>query len=145
MIARLQMLQIGQVVRNEGPESHFSKRGTPTMGGVMILFAITLTVLLWSDLSNPYIWAVLVVLLGYGAVGFVDDYRKVVRKNTDGLIARWKYFLAVSYCSVRGFRFICSWTRYSCNSIGCAVLQRRDAADGTVLYRLHLFCYCRHK
>ncbi|EGS56911.1 MULTISPECIES: phospho-N-acetylmuramoyl-pentapeptide-transferase [Vibrio] len=92
MIKRLQMLQIGQVVRNEGPESHFSKRGTPTMGGVMILAAITITVLLWADLTNPYVWAVLAVLLGYGAVGFVDDYRKVVRKNTDGLIARWKYF-----------------------------------------------------
>ncbi|NMT92424.1 phospho-N-acetylmuramoyl-pentapeptide-transferase, partial [Vibrio alginolyticus] len=92
MIKRLQMLQIGQVVRNEGPESHFSKRGTPTMGGIMILAAISITILLWTDLSNPYVWAVLTVLLGYGAVGFVDDYRKVVRKNTDGLIARWKYF-----------------------------------------------------
>ncbi len=92
LIARLQMMQIGQVVRNDGPESHFSKRGTPTMGGIMILAAITVTTLLWADLSNPYIWAVLVVLLGYGAVGFVDDYRKVVRKNTDGLVARWKYF-----------------------------------------------------
>ncbi|WP_299019135.1 phospho-N-acetylmuramoyl-pentapeptide-transferase [uncultured Photobacterium sp.] len=92
LIARLQMLQIGQVVRDEGPESHFSKRGTPTMGGLMILAAISITVLLWCDLSNPYVWAVLTVMLGYGAVGFVDDYRKVVRKNTDGLIARWKYF-----------------------------------------------------
>ncbi len=92
LIARLQLLQIGQVVRHDGPESHFSKRGTPTMGGIMILAAIAITVLLWADLSNPYVWAVLTVMLGYGAVGFVDDYRKVVRKNTDGLIARWKYF-----------------------------------------------------
>ncbi|MCC4799571.1 phospho-N-acetylmuramoyl-pentapeptide-transferase [Enterovibrio norvegicus] len=92
MIARLQMLQIGQVVRNEGPESHFSKRGTPTMGGIMILTAIAVTVLMWADLSNPYVWAVLVVTLGYGVIGFMDDYRKVVRKNTDGLAARWKFF-----------------------------------------------------
>ncbi|RXJ72480.1 phospho-N-acetylmuramoyl-pentapeptide-transferase [Veronia nyctiphanis] len=92
LIAKLQMMQIGQVVRNDGPESHFSKRGTPTMGGIMILAAITITVLLWADLSNPYVWAVMFVLLGYGVVGFVDDYRKVVRKNSDGLIARWKYF-----------------------------------------------------
>ncbi|MGO2507812.1 phospho-N-acetylmuramoyl-pentapeptide-transferase [Vibrio hibernica] len=92
LIKRLQLLQIGQVVRNDGPESHFSKRGTPTMGGVMILASISITVLLWADLSNPYVWAVLAVLIGYGIVGFVDDYRKVVRKNTDGLIARWKYF-----------------------------------------------------
>ncbi len=92
VILRLQMLQIGQVVRNDGPESHFSKRGTPTMGGLMILAAIVFTVILWADLTNIYVWLVLVVLLGYGTVGFVDDYRKVVRKNTDGLIARWKYF-----------------------------------------------------
>lgn len=92
LIRRLQVMQIGQVVRSEGPESHFCKRGTPTMGGIMILAAIVLTTLLWADLSNPYIWAVMFVLGGYGLIGFVDDYRKVVHKNTDGLIARWKYF-----------------------------------------------------
>lgn len=92
LIAYLQKLQIGQVVRNDGPESHFSKRGTPTMGGLLILFSITLSVLLWARLDNPYVWCVLFVLLGYGIVGFVDDYRKVVRKDTKGLIARWKYF-----------------------------------------------------
>lgn len=91
VIRRLQMLQIGQVVRNDGPESHFSKRGTPTMGGVMILFSIGVSTLLWADLSNVYVWCVLFVLFGYGVIGFVDDYRKVVHKNTDGLIARWKY------------------------------------------------------
>ncbi|XKM13071.1 phospho-N-acetylmuramoyl-pentapeptide-transferase [Orbaceae bacterium ac157xtp] len=88
----LQKLQIGQVIRNEGPESHLSKRGTPTMGGLLILASITISVLLWADLRNPYVWVTLIVLLGYGTVGFVDDYLKVVRKNTDGLIARWKYF-----------------------------------------------------
>lgn len=92
LIKRLQKLQIGQLVRNDGPESHFSKQGTPTMGGIMILASIVITVLLWTDLTNPYVWAVLAVLVGYGIVGFVDDYRKVIRKNTDGLIARWKYF-----------------------------------------------------
>lgn len=92
LIAWLQRLQIGQVVRNEGPESHFSKRGTPTMGGVMILASIIISVLLWVNLANPYVWCVLLVLVGYGIVGFVDDYRKVVRKDTRGLIARWKYF-----------------------------------------------------
>ncbi len=92
LIQRLQLMQIGQVVRNDGPESHFSKRGTPTMGGVLILASITITVLLWADLSNPYVWAVLFVTLGYGVIGFIDDYRKVVRKNSDGLVARWKYF-----------------------------------------------------
>jgi len=92
LIAWLQKLQIGQVVRNDGPESHFSKRGTPTMGGIMILASITISVLMWAYPSNPYVWCVLFVLVGYGIVGFVDDYRKVVRKDTKGLIARWKYF-----------------------------------------------------
>lgn len=92
LIAYLQKMQIGQVVRNEGPESHFSKRGTPTMGGLLILFSITVSTLLWARLDNPYVWCVLLVLVGYGIVGFVDDYRKVARKDTRGLIARWKYF-----------------------------------------------------
>ncbi|MCW9710612.1 phospho-N-acetylmuramoyl-pentapeptide-transferase [Avibacterium sp. 21-586] len=92
VIRRLQILKFGQEVRNDGPESHLSKKGTPTMGGIMILFAITVSTLLWANLANPYVWFSLFVLLGYGAVGFVDDYRKITRKNTDGLIARWKYF-----------------------------------------------------
>lgn len=92
VIRRLQMLKFGQVIRTEGPESHLSKRGTPTMGGIMILAAIGISTLLWADLRNPYVWFSLFILFGYGTVGFVDDYRKIVRKNTDGLIARWKYF-----------------------------------------------------
>ncbi|NCB61001.1 MAG: phospho-N-acetylmuramoyl-pentapeptide-transferase, partial [Gammaproteobacteria bacterium] len=92
LIRRLQLLQIGQVVRNDGPESHFSKAGTPTMGGIMILLSIFLSVILWARLSNPYVWVVLFVLVSFGTIGFVDDYRKVIRKNPDGLIARWKYF-----------------------------------------------------
>lgn len=92
LIGWLQKLQIGQVVRNNGPESHFSKRGTPTMGGLMILTSITISVLMWAYPSNLYVWCVLFVLVGYGIVGFIDDYRKVVRKDPKGLIARWKYF-----------------------------------------------------
>ena len=92
VIRRLQLLKFGQVVRNDGPESHFAKKGTPTMGGVMILFAIGVSTLLWADLRNPYVWFSLFVLFGYGAVGFVDDYRKITRKSSDGLVARWKYF-----------------------------------------------------
>lgn len=92
VITRLQILKFGQEVRNDGPESHFKKRGTPTMGGVMILAAVGVGTFLWADLRNPYVWFTLFVLFGYGIIGFVDDYRKIVRKNTDGLIARWKYF-----------------------------------------------------
>ena len=92
LICFLQKQQIGQVVRNDGPESHFSKSGTPTMGGVMILIAITLSILLWARLDNHYVWILLFTTVAYGAIGFADDYLKVVRKNPDGLVARWKYF-----------------------------------------------------
>ncbi|AOM02122.1 phospho-N-acetylmuramoyl-pentapeptide-transferase [Cobetia marina] len=84
--------QIGQAVRDDGPQSHLSKAGTPTMGGVMILLSMAVSTLLWGDLTNLYVWVVLAVTLGFGAVGWVDDYRKVVEKNPRGLPARWKYF-----------------------------------------------------
>lgn len=92
VIRRLSFYQVGQQVRDDGPKTHLSKAGTPTMGGALILIAITLTTLLWGDLNNRYLWLVLLVTLGFGAVGWVDDYRKIVRKNTKGLPARWKYF-----------------------------------------------------
>ncbi len=92
MIRRLSFYQIGQAVRDDGPESHLSKAGTPTMGGALILAAITFSTLLWGNLSNIYLWIVLAVMLSFGAIGWVDDYRKVVEKNSRGLPARWKYF-----------------------------------------------------
>jgi phospho-N-acetylmuramoyl-pentapeptide-transferase len=92
MIRWLQRMQIGQTIRDDGPESHLAKSGTPTMGGLLILAAIVSSVLLWSDLTNRYVWVTLFVLVSFGAIGFVDDYRKVIRKDAKGLIARWKYF-----------------------------------------------------
>ena len=92
MIRRLSFHQIGQAVRSDGPESHLSKAGTPTMGGALILGAITVSTLLWANLHNTYVWIVLGVMLSFGAIGWVDDYRKVVEKNSRGLPARWKYF-----------------------------------------------------
>ncbi len=92
MIRTLQIRQIGQAVRNDGPQSHLSKKGTPTMGGALILTAIAISTLLWADLSNRYVWVVLVVTLLFGAIGWVDDYRKVIEKNSRGLPSRWKYF-----------------------------------------------------
>ncbi|APE29792.1 phospho-N-acetylmuramoyl-pentapeptide-transferase [Halomonas aestuarii] len=92
MIRRLVERQIGQAVRDDGPQSHLSKAGTPTMGGAMILMAIAVSTLLWGDLTNHYVWLVLAVTLGFGAIGWVDDFRKVVEKNPRGLPARWKYF-----------------------------------------------------
>lgn len=99
MIKRLNIMQIGQSVRHDGPESHLTKSGTPTMGGTLILAAIIISTLLWSDLSNRYVWVVLLVTIAFGAIGFVDDYRKVIEKNSTGLPARWKYF----WQSVVGF------------------------------------------
>ena len=84
--------QIGQAVRDDGPQSHLSKSGTPTMGGALILFAIFFSTLLWSDLSNPYVWLIVIVTFIFGAVGWVDDFRKVVEKDSRGLPAKWKYF-----------------------------------------------------
>ena len=92
MIRWLAQYKVGQVVRDDGPKSHFSKAGTPTMGGAMILVAIAITTLLWSDLKKPYVWIVLIVTLGFGCIGWVDDYRKLILKNSKGLPARWKYF-----------------------------------------------------
>ncbi|MEH6564172.1 MAG: phospho-N-acetylmuramoyl-pentapeptide-transferase [Halopseudomonas sp.] len=92
MIRTLSFRQIGQSVRNDGPQSHLSKAGTPTMGGALILVAIGISTLLWADLSNLYVWVVLGVTFSFGAVGWVDDYRKVVEKNSRGLPSRWKYF-----------------------------------------------------
>lgn len=91
-IRKLVSLQIGQSIRSDGPESHLSKQGTPTMGGGLILFSISMSVFLWSDLTNRFVWAVMFITIAYGAIGWVDDYRKVVEKNSKGLPAKWKYF-----------------------------------------------------
>ena len=92
MIRRLTLYKVGQMIRSNGPQTHLSKAGTPTMGGALILVAIILSVLLWGNLSNRYLWLVLIVTLGFGLIGWVDDYRKLVLKNSRGLSARWKYF-----------------------------------------------------
>lgn len=98
-IRRLTEMRIGQSVRNDGPQSHLSKSGTPTMGGALILSAIFISTLLWADLSNRYVWVVLIVTAIFGAVGWVDDYRKVAKRDSRGLPARWKYF----WQSIAGF------------------------------------------
>ncbi len=92
MIRRLSALQIGQTVRDDGPQSHFVKAGTPTMGGSLILVSITTSTLFWADLTNRFVWVVLLTTLAFGAVGWVDDYRKLVRGDPRGLPAKIKYF-----------------------------------------------------
>ena len=90
-IRRLVRQQIGQPIRKLGPESHFSKAGTPTMGGALILFSIVISTLLWADLDNRYVWVVILVMLAFGLIGWIDDYRKLVLQDSAGLPARWKY------------------------------------------------------
>jgi len=92
VIRKLTAYKIGQAVRDDGPKSHLTKAGTPTMGGALVLIAILITTLLWADLSNRFVWIVLLVTFGFGAIGWVDDYRKVVHRNSKGLSARAKFF-----------------------------------------------------
>jgi len=92
MIRSLSNKNIGQSVRDDGPESHYEKAGTPTMGGTLILVGIATSTVLWGDLENSYIWVALLVTMTYGIVGFIDDYKKVKLGNSDGLSARAKYF-----------------------------------------------------
>jgi phospho-N-acetylmuramoyl-pentapeptide-transferase len=92
MIDRLAALRVGQVVRDDGPQTHFKKAGTPTMGGLLILVAVIVSTLLWADLGNRFVWVVLGVTVLFGMIGFWDDYLKIVRQNPAGLIARYKYF-----------------------------------------------------
>lgn len=99
VIRRLNEMRMGQSIRTDGPQSHLSKSGTPTMGGALILSAIFISTLLWADLSNRYVWVVMIVTAVFGMVGWVDDYRKVAKRDSRGLPARWKYF----WQSVAGF------------------------------------------
>ncbi|MFY9179904.1 MAG: phospho-N-acetylmuramoyl-pentapeptide-transferase, partial [Venatoribacter sp.] len=92
LIRKLREMQIGQAIREVGPKSHLSKAGTPTMGGVLILLSLFVSTLLWGNLESRYVWVVLLTTLGFAAIGWVDDYRKVVEKNSRGLPSRWKYF-----------------------------------------------------
>lgn len=92
VIRWLTRLKVGQAVRTDGPQTHLVKSGTPTMGGVLILLSVVVSALLWSDWDNRYAWLLIVVTLGFGVIGFVDDYKKVVYKDPKGLASRWKYF-----------------------------------------------------
>ena len=104
MIRKLTAYKIGQAVRDDGPQTHLIKKGTPTMGGALILVSVAITTLLWADLQNRYVWIVLITTLGFGIVGWVDDWRKVVHRNPKGLSAKAKFFwqsviaiVAISY------------------------------------------------
>ena len=108
----------GQPIRTDGPQSHFSKAGTPTMGGALILFAVIISTLLWANLANRYIWIVLAVTVSFGAIGWLDDWIKIVKRDPNGLKSRWKYLLQ-SVCGLAA-AFVLYYTA--------------DAASNTTLY-----------
>lgn len=92
IIRQLSYRHVGQVIRDDGPQSHLGKAGTPTMGGTLVIISVLISSLLWSDLSNSYVWLVMAMTLGFGAIGYFDDYRKLVLKHSKGMPARQKYF-----------------------------------------------------
>jgi phospho-N-acetylmuramoyl-pentapeptide-transferase len=98
-IRKLKKRQIGQIVRNDGPQSHFSKAGTPTMGGGLIIFSVLFPSLLWMDWTNKYLWYAVVIFAGYGLLGFLDDYRKITKKNSKGVSGKQKLFWQILIAS----------------------------------------------
>jgi phospho-N-acetylmuramoyl-pentapeptide-transferase len=102
LIARLREMQVGQHIREEGPQSHYSKKGTPTMGGILIIVAVIIPTLLWADLRNPFVWIAMAAMVAFGLIGFYDDYRKVTRRRNLGLTARAKLGLQVAVAGAVG-------------------------------------------
>ncbi|MDL2270133.1 phospho-N-acetylmuramoyl-pentapeptide-transferase, partial [Desulfosarcina sp. OttesenSCG-928-G17] len=102
VIRKLSMMQVGQYVRDDGPQTHLKKAGTPTMGGVLIIAAATGSILLWTDLANPFVWILLLAMVGFGVIGFVDDYLKQVKKRSLGLTSRQKLFFQILLALVVG-------------------------------------------
>jgi phospho-N-acetylmuramoyl-pentapeptide-transferase len=120
LIRRLAAVKAGQVIRSDGPQSHRVKAGTPTMGGALILLAVAMATLLWSDLRNRYVWITLGVTLAFGVIGFYDDYLKLVRKHSRGLPARWKYF----------WQSLCGFAA----ALGLYAVLREDSPAAIALY-----------
>lgn len=108
VIRKLQYMQVGQYIREDGPQTHHQKAGTPTMGGTLIIFAIALSTLLWADLSNLFVWTVLLVLVGFGGIGFVDDYLMQVKKRSKGLTGKGKLILQTLLALLIGYLVILS-------------------------------------
>jgi phospho-N-acetylmuramoyl-pentapeptide-transferase len=108
MIRKLSYMQVGQYIREDGPQSHIKKAGTPTMGGTLIILSVAAACVLWADLANPFVWIVLLVLLGFGAIGFVDDYLMQVKKRSKGLSARGKILLQTGLALAVGYLLVVS-------------------------------------
>ena len=106
MIRRLGYRQMAQTIRHDGPESHLAKAGTPTMGGALLLVAISISTLLWADLTNRFVWVVLLTTLAFGAIGWVDDYKKIINKDPKGIGAKNKFFWqSVAGLAAAGFLY----------------------------------------
>lgn len=106
-IRRMKTYQVkGQPIRSDGPSTHLAKAGTPTMGGALILLVLTVSTLLWADLENPFIWLALFVTLGYGLIGWYDDYLKIIRSNPKGLAGRWKLLMQVIIGSIAAYQLV---------------------------------------
>ncbi len=106
VIRKLSYMQVGQYIREDGPQSHLQKAGTPTMGGTLIIFSVAVASLLWADLTNPFIWIVLLVFLGFGTIGFVDDYLMQVKKRSKGLTAKGKLILQTALALLTGYLLV---------------------------------------
>ena len=106
LIEKMRYIKLGQYIREEGPKSHQMKAGTPTMGGILINIAIVIPTILWADIFNPYIWIVLFVTFAYGAIGFVDDYRKLAKKQNEGLTAKEKFSMQIGVALAAGDRVL---------------------------------------
>ena len=102
LIEKLRAIKMGQYIRQEGPQSHQQKAGTPTMGGILINIAILIPTILWADILNPYVWIILFVTFGYGAIGFIDDYRKMAKKQNEGLTAKEKFTMQIVVALLAG-------------------------------------------
>lgn len=102
LIERMRQIKLGQYIREEGPKSHQQKAGTPTMGGILINVAILIPTILWADIFNPYIWIILFVTFAYGTIGFIDDYRKLAKKNNLGLTAKEKFTMQIAVAFIAG-------------------------------------------
>jgi phospho-N-acetylmuramoyl-pentapeptide-transferase len=108
VIRKLSYMQVGQYIREDGPQSHLQKAGTPTMGGTLIIFSVAAASVLWADLTNPFVWIVLLVLLGFGTIGFIDDYLMQVKKRSKGLTARGKIILQTGLALLTGYLLVMS-------------------------------------
>lgn len=142
IIRRLSFHRVGQVVRDDGPQSHLSKAGTPTMGGMLVLIAVLISTLLWSDLSNHYVWLVLAITIGFGAIGYIDDYRKLVLKHSRGLPARQKYLLQ-SLFGLAAACYLYFSARYPVETNLALPFFKKCIIDhGSFFHCICLFCDC---